>query len=113
MYNLTELSTEQKVELELILKAGYEPDQARKASEYLLKNSDGSESVEMFEGSGFVKFTRDCGDVTNIRVSAILGIEDNDNEAVIILAGHRIYTTHTVQSVISMLKQYKELYGYC
>ena len=36
MYDLDELTTEQKVELELIIKAGYEPKQARKATMFLL-----------------------------------------------------------------------------
>lgn len=36
MYDLNELSTGQKVELELILKAGYTPKQARETSTYLL-----------------------------------------------------------------------------
>ena len=36
MYALDELTVEQKVELELILKAGYKPEQARKATMFLL-----------------------------------------------------------------------------
>ena len=38
MYDLDELTVEQKVELELILKAGYEPEQARKATMFLLSS---------------------------------------------------------------------------
>ena len=38
MYDLDELTTEQKVELELIIKAGYEPKQARKATMFLLSS---------------------------------------------------------------------------
>lgn len=122
MYDLNELSTQQKVELELMLKKGCDATEARQEAGQLLNDSPAYEPDnlgELFEYSGFINLnlSRYRGAPTAtvaIRIkdiSSFRAYEEDGTE--LLVSGEKICVAHSVKNITLFLESYRDKYGEC
>ena len=108
MYDLNELSTQQKVELELMLKKCCDATEARREAGKLLSESESSDNTKETskEKQGFLAFNRENeDDSVYVKVSSISSICKSGKYTAITADGVTYYTLINLPTFINALKK--------